>query len=188
VAPAETYDVGRVIVGDIDPRYPGFEVWTPYSGLYSGDNVLIEPNKDLSPWAAQMLWWDGDLLSELLNDHKLEKWDYQNPTTSTGLPRLLSLNKAEYAVDMTSAGKNPAFFGDILGDWRTEIVTMGSLQNELVIFTTDIASSTRLYTMAQNPAYRNHMTIKGYVQSPLPDYYLGTGMSTPPVPNISYAP
>jgi len=188
VPPAETYDVGRVIVGDIDPRYPGFEVWTPYSGLYSGDNVLIEADKDLSPWAAQMLWWDGDLLSELLNDHKLEKWDYQNPSSSTGVPRLLSLNKAEYAVDMTSAGKNPAFFGDILGDWRTEIVTMGSQQNELVIFTTDIPSSTRLYTMAQNPAYRNHMTIKGYVQSPLPDYYLGTGMSTPPVPNISYAP
>jgi hypothetical protein len=38
--------------------------------------------------------------------------------------------------------------------------------------------------MAQNPGYRNQMTVKGYLQSGLPDYYLGTGMSLPPVPNI----
>lgn len=188
VAPADTYDVARVIVGDIDPRYPGFEVWTPYSGLYSNQNILIESNKDLSPWAAQMIWWDGDLLSELLNNSKIEKWDYQNPTTSTAIPRLLSMHIAAFNTDWDSAGKNAAFFGDILGDWRTEIVAMGAQQNELVIFTTDIPSTTRLYTMAQNPAYRNHMTLKGYVQSPLPDYYLGTGMSTPPVPDIRYVP
>ncbi len=31
------------------------------------------------------------------------------------------------------------------------------------------------------------MTLKGYVQSHQVDYFLGSGMSTPPVPNIRYA-
>jgi rhamnogalacturonan endolyase len=30
------------------------------------------------------------------------------------------------------------------------------------------------------------MTIKGYMQSHLTDYYLGNGMATPPNPNITY--
>jgi rhamnogalacturonan endolyase len=40
---------------------------------------------------------------------------------------------------------------------------------------------------AHNPAYRNGMTLKGYVQSSNVDYFLGHDMVTPPQPNISYA-
>lgn len=82
--------------------------------------------------------------------------------------------------------RNPMFFGDILGDWRTEVVLLNASYSELLIFTTNLPSSTRLYTMAHNPAYRNHMTIKGYMQSGMLDYYLGEGMSTPAEPNIRY--
>jgi rhamnogalacturonan endolyase len=38
----------------------------------------------------------------------------------------------------------------------------------------------RLYTLAHNPAYRNGLTVKGYIQLSLPDYYLRDGMSAPP--------
>jgi hypothetical protein len=51
-----------------------------------------------------------------------------------------------------------------------------------------VPSSTRLYTLAHNPAYRNAMTLKGYMQSHHVDYFLGANMTTPPRPAITYTP
>ena len=81
-----------------------------------------------------------------------------------------------------NAGQNvqPAFHGDILGDWREEVVYTNGSFNELIIFTTNLPTNTRLYTLAHNPAYRNDMTVKGYMQSHHVDYFLGAGMSPPP--------
>lgn len=184
--PGTPTDVGRGMVGDIDPRHPGYEVWS-FSGLYNGEtNALTEPDKTKSPWPANMIWWDGDLGSELLNDFKIEKWNPLAPSGSNSLPRLVTMTSSRFGSPVL-AGRQPAFMGDIMGDWRTEVVLFGNRYDELVIFTTDRPSTTRIYTMAHNPAYRNHMTIKGYLQSPLPDYYLGYGMTTPSAPNIRYA-
>jgi rhamnogalacturonan endolyase len=176
-------DIGRGLVGDIDPRFPGFEVWS-FSGLYNGPSgALAEQNKSLSPYPSHSIWWDGDVLAEGLNDYKIEKWNPLAPTATNATPRQLTLSN--YGAQIY--GHNPQFYGDILGDWRTEVVTTNSAGDQLLIFTTNRPTTVRAYTMAHNPAYRNHMTIKGYMQSPVLDYYFGEGMSTPPVPNIRYA-
>jgi rhamnogalacturonan endolyase len=45
-------DVGRGMAGDIDARYPGYEVWS-FSGLYNGPaNRLAEPDTGLAPAAC----------------------------------------------------------------------------------------------------------------------------------------
>lgn len=179
----EVGDVGRGLVGDIDPRFAGMEAWS-FSGLYNAKtNRLTESNKDLAPWPHLGLWWDGDALMELYNDGKFEKWDWNNPSPSNSLPRLLNIgsfggNKA--------LGPNPLFHGDILGDWREEVIVANGNYDELLIFSTDIPTDIRLYTLPHNPAYRNAMTFKGYVQSHHVDYYLGNGMKTPPTPSIYY--
>ncbi|MGP3915548.1 rhamnogalacturonan lyase family protein [Nonomuraea sp. 10N515B] len=179
-----TADVGRGMAGDIDPRFPGMEVWS-FSGLYNApSNRLTEPNTSRRPWPHLGLWWDGDVTMELLNDGKIEKWDPNNPTTTGSVPRLVST--WNYGA-VNASGPNPAFVGDILGDWREEVVYTNAAYNELIIFTTNQPSSTRLYTLAHNPAYRNAMTLKGYMQSHHVDYFLGAGMTKPPRPNITYA-
>jgi hypothetical protein len=161
-------------------------VWS-FSGLFNGEtNTLTEPNTDLSPWPSHSIWWDADVLAEGLNDFKIEKWNPLAPTGSNSLPRLVSLTSSTWGSPKLN-NRNAMFFGDIFGDWRTEVVLLNSTYSELVIFTTNVPTTTRLYTMAHNPAYRNHMTIKGYLQSPLPDYYMGDGMAMPPRPNIRYA-
>jgi len=91
-----------------------------------------------------------------------------------------------WTFDGYGSGNNPLFMGDIWGDWRTEVVMISQAQDSLTIFTTDIETTNRIYTMAHNPEYRDAMTIMGYYEMPLVDYYLGDGMSTPPVPNIVY--
>ncbi|GCB53101.1 hypothetical protein [Streptomyces sp. NL15-2K] len=121
---------------------------------------------------------------ELLNSGKIEKWDPQNPTSSGSLPRLVSTwNHGA----VTAAQGGPTLVGDILGDWREEAVYTNASYNELIVFTTNQPTNTRLYTLSHNPAYRNAMTFKGYMQSHHPDYFLGAGMARPPRPNIAYA-
>jgi hypothetical protein len=78
----------------------------------------------------------------------------------------------------------PIYFGDMIGDWREEVIYEKGTHDGLVIFTTSTPTSNRLYTLAQNPLYRNDMTTKGYLQSRHTDYFLGDGMSTPATPNI----
>ena len=179
-----TADVGRGMAGDIDPRLPGMEVWS-FSGLYNAPtNRLAEPNASLQPWPQLGLWWDGDLTMELLNDGKIEKWNPNSPTASGSVPRLVST--WNYGAVNASQGVQPTFVGDILGDWREEVIYTNASYNELIIFTTNQPTSTRLYTLAHNPAYRNAMTLKGYMQSHHVDYFLGAGMNAPPRPNITY--
>ncbi|WP_243795226.1 hypothetical protein [Saccharopolyspora gloriosae] len=179
-----TADVGRGMAADIDPNVPGMEVWS-FSGIYDARNdELVEPDPELAPWPQLGLWWDGDLTAELLNDGKFEKWDPANPTESGDLPRLLNIS--DHGAVNAAQGKQPTLVGDILGDWREEAVYTNAEQNELIVFTTDQPSDTRLYTLAHNPAYRNAMTLKGYLQSNHVDYFLGDGMEEPPKPNITY--
>ncbi|KAL4871285.1 hypothetical protein BDV12DRAFT_194643 [Aspergillus spectabilis] len=180
---SEVGDIGRGLVGDIDPTHDGFEVWS-FQGVFNApSNETTHEDTELAPWPQMTIWWDGDELAELYNDGKLEKWDWENPAASNSLPRLFRISNFGAS---NPNNYNPGFLGDILGDWREEIVVTNGDHNELIIFTTDQPTDRRLYTLAHNPAYRNAMTFKGYMQSHTLDYYLGHGMSTPPQPNIRY--
>jgi hypothetical protein len=178
-----TSDVGRGMAGDIDPNHPGMEVWS-FDGLYNAPtNQLAEPNTSLRPWPQMGLWWDGDIGMELFNSGKIEKWDPNNPTPTNSVPRL---DQTWSYGGVLGPRSQPGIIADIFGDWREEIVLPNGSYNELIIYTTDRLTETRLYTLAHNPAYRNDMTVKGYMQSHHVDYFLGWGMSTPPRPDITY--
>lgn len=178
-----TSDVGRGMAGDIDPNHPGMEVWS-FDGLYNAaSNELTEPDTELQPWPQLGLWWDGDITMELLNDGKLEQWDPDNPTPTNSLPRLETVS--DYGAT-TAAQGGPTLVGDLFGDWREEAVYTDGDYDELIIFTTDVPTDIGLYTLAHNPAYRNAMTLKGYMQSHHVDYFLGADMAEPQTPNITY--
>ena len=73
----------------------------------------------------------------------------------------------------------------MLGDWREEVLIETTDRTALRLFTTNIPTDVRLYTLAHNPAYRLGFTVRGYLQSPLVDYYLGYDMAQPPRPEPS---
>lgn len=134
---------------------------------------------DKTPWPNFQIWWDGDELGENLNEVKIEKYNY----ATTGVSRLLTASR--FGATENARNIQP-FYGDILGDWREEVVFGSHDNSELLVFTTTDPTDIRLYTLAHNPAYRNCMTVKDYYQQNLPDYFLGHGMKTPPAPNIVY--
>jgi hypothetical protein len=174
-------DVGRGDVGDIDASSPGFECWA-FSGVYSlpTNTQLCAAGND--PWPCLRLWWDGDDLSESYNDGKIEKYDPGATGSGRHVNRLVTTWNYETAT--RSDRGCPMFYGDIFGDWREEAIHTSSDYSKLVIFTTNIPTSRRIYTLAHNPEYRNCMTIKGYMQSHHVDYFLGNDMAEPPRPQI----
>ncbi len=168
-------DTARGLAADIDASSPGCEYWS-FHGVHRMDNGNTIGTGQ--PYPNFRIWWDGDLLAENLHDGKVEEWNGG---------RLLTTWNAAIGGAAGTYRNAPMFYGDILGDWREEIVMTSYDSTQLIVFTTPTPTTTRLYTPAHNPAYRNSMTMKGYQQSHYTDYFLGDGMSTPPAPNISYS-
>lgn len=172
-------DVGRGLAADIDPRYPGYECWGGEGGLKDVKGKVISPE---SPRSVNFrIWWDGDLLSELLDGTHIDKWDWNDAK----LDRLFDARNFN-CVSNNGTKSDPVLSADILGDWREEVIYRTSDNKELRIFSTTIPTDHRIYTLMHNPQYRLGVAWQnvGYNQPPYTDYYLGDGMEQPARPNI----
>lgn len=178
----QSADVGRGIAIDVDPRYRGFESWASGDGLSGVWNVKGEKISDKKPSSANMaIWWDGDLLRELLDGVNIDKWDWENSKSN----RILS--GADYQVVRNNGTKsNPNLSADIFGDWREELITRTEDGKELRIFSTTIPTEYRIYTLMHNPHYRLSVAWQNvaYNQPPHTDYYFGHDMEMPKLPAI----
>lgn len=173
------HDVGRGMSADIDPRYPGYEMWGGTGGLKD-----VKGNKiaDRAPRSNNFrIWWDGDLLSELLDGTRIDKWEWKNSRQTS------IFDGARYGCVSDNGTKaNPTVSADILGDWREEVIYRTGDNQELRIFSTTIQTDYRIYTLMQDPQYRLSIVWQnvGYNQPPYTDYYLGERMNMPTQPNI----
>jgi len=173
-----TADVGRGMAADIDPRHKGYEVWASRGNLY---NIKGEQIGTAKPSMNFGLWWDGDLMRELLDGNTISKWNYENSTRTTLLnPAGVSSNNSTKAT--------PALSADLFGDWREEVVFRSADNTSLQIFTTTIPTPHRIYTLMHDPHYRAAIAWQnsGYNQPPHTGFYLGTDMAELPAPNIVY--
>ncbi|MBL7738644.1 MAG: T9SS type A sorting domain-containing protein [Chitinophagaceae bacterium] len=178
---ATTGDIGRALAADIDPRYKGYECWGAAGYLYNCKGDSIGPSR---PSMNHAVWWDGDLLRELLDGTKLDKW---NPQTNS-LNRLLTLYQPALGSGESNntTKANPCVTADILGDWREEIILRSVDNNYLNIYTTVTPTTYRFYTLMHDPQYRLAVAWQNsaYNQPPHPGFYLGDSMAAPPIPNI----
>ncbi len=175
-------DVGRGCALDLDPRYPGYEIWGAGGPLIRGlYNVKGEKISEKNPSSCNFaLWWDGDLLRELLNGNHVDKWNWTDGTET----RLLT---AEDCSSNNGTKSTPALSADLLGDWREEVLFRTNDGKELRLFTTTIPSEHRLYTLMHDPQYRLAIAWQNvaYNQPPHPGFFLGDGMKPAPRPNIT---
>jgi rhamnogalacturonan endolyase len=171
-------DVGRGVAFDIDPRHPGNEIWSTLPGLNNARGEIISAKKPNSVNFA--VWWDGDLLRELLNGNTVSKWDWLTETTNL-------LLTAEDCTSNNSTKSNPALSADLLGDWREEVILRTTDNKELRIFSTTISTEHRLTTLMHDPQYRLAIAWQnvGYNQPPHPGFFLGEGMKPAPRPSLT---
>ncbi|WP_433582648.1 rhamnogalacturonan lyase [Paenibacillus amylolyticus] len=174
-----TKDIGRGMAADIDPRYKGAEVWADGS-LYTAKGQKLGTTLPSSTNFG--IWWDGDLLRELLDSNRIDKWNYANNTT-------MNLLTASGVSSNNGTKSTPNLQADLFGDWREEVVWRTNDSSALRIYTTTAVTDKRIYTLMHDPVYRLGVAWQNvaYNQPPHTGFYLGEGMNTPPVPNIRYA-
>ncbi|WP_175414747.1 rhamnogalacturonan lyase [Nibricoccus aquaticus] len=175
----EGADIGRGCAGDIDSRYLGYECWASRGGLYSASGTLISSTRP-SPMNF-MIWWDADLKREFLDGTTISKWNETAFNSTT-------LLAASGVASNNSTKSTPNLSGDILGDWREELILRETGNTALRIYISTSVATNRLYTLMHDAQYRVAIAWQnvGYNQPPHPGFYLGSGMSAQPAANITY--
>jgi hypothetical protein len=171
-------DNGRGVAGDIYAGNDGAEVWSA-SDSYIRDEAGATKGRE--PSSVNFLsWWDGDTTRELLDGTHIDKYGTSADT------RLLTGSDV-HSNNSTKA--TPSLSGDILGDWREEVVWPTTDNTALRIYSTPYETGTRITTLLHDSQYRTALAWQNtaYNQPPHPSFFIGNGMATAPRPVI-YTP
>ena len=174
-----TSDDGRALCGNFSNDYPGAMGHSSQSGTIScvADKVISGgPGGFTNNFR---IYWDGDLLEEGLD----------GASSREGAARVFKANgsivfTADGTANCNWTKNTPSATGDILGDWREEIVARTSDNKNIRIYTTNIPTQWRNYTLWHDHQYRQGMVWEsmGYNQPPHASYFLGE------LENITIAP
>jgi rhamnogalacturonan endolyase len=163
--PAQS-DTGRGICADIDAGSPGAECWSSNETVLrsAAGKVIAQRHPRAANFA---IWWDGDATRELLDGTRITKWD---PATASET-RLFD-PPGTAANNGTKA--NPVFSGDILGDWREELVLRTPDSSELRIYATPWPTCLALAPLDSDRSYRAALVWQNnaYNQPPHPAFDL----------------
>ncbi|THV43214.1 cellulose binding domain-containing protein [Glycomyces buryatensis] len=193
-----TRDTGRGTCGDIDPGHAGAECWAVNADgawnsrageMRAADGTLIS---NTIPSANSVVWWDGDLGREIF-DHEFNEPDYvpiypyvAEWNAETGEQEEIFTPEGVHTSGGTKG--NAALTGDILGDWREEIVLRRDTDDGVRIYTTTIPTDYSLPTLAHDPQYRLALAWQNesYNQPPWPSYFIGFDMESAGQAAITY--
>ena len=174
-----TGDDGRAICGNFSNSYPGCIGHSSQSGVVStvADKVIANaPSGFAMNWR---IYWDGDLLEEALD----------GASSREGASRVFKADgSAIFTADGTAncnwTKNTPSATGDIIGDWREEIIVRTTDNKYIRIYTTNFSTKWRNYTLWHDHQYRQGMVWEsmGYNQPPHTSYFLGE------LENITVAP
>jgi len=168
-------DVGAGMAADIDPRHRGYEAWGGPGGLRDSSGSEIGP----CPRSTRFgIWWDGDLLRELLAGSTVKKWNWEKAVEESA--------GGGFTTGSRGGGRGPNIMGDLLGDWREEMLMTSPDGKALRLYTTTIPTEHRIYTLMHDPQYRLAIAWQNvvYNKPPHPGFFLGDKMAPPPRPNI----
>lgn len=181
-------DVGRGECMDVDTTHLGYEIYSTMDGLYDCEGNLISSGE--TDWPYEGIWWDGALDREVLGSHGGSGWYTNVMINKYGGSRLLQMSKESNYVVHSGTGNRPLFMGDILGDWREEVVlakNSDTASTGFCVYSTNVPTSHVFYCLLQDPHYAGDCTTRGYYQSPNTSFYLGAGMPQPPLPPVMQA-
>ena len=179
-------DDGRCMMDNISNNYPGSLGHSSASQTISSvtngdvsDASSIFHFKTTNISLNFRIYWDGDLLSELLDS----PGTMSSPMIfKPGGGRLLTGAVGNMNNDSKN---NPCFQGDLIGDWREEIVVRNGT-NAVSIYTSIIPSENAIPCLWFDHQYRQAMVwqMMAYNQPPHVSYFVGKleGYTTAPPP------
>ncbi|PGH48216.1 rhamnogalacturonan lyase [Streptomyces sp. Ru87] len=169
-------DNGRGVAADVWAGSPGAEAWSSADSRMrsaSGSETGRKPSS-----ANFLSWWDGDPVRELLDGTRIDKYGTDSDT------RLLT---GEGVASNNGTKSTPALSGDILGDWREEVVWRTSDNRALRIHSTPHETDRRITTLLHDAQYRVALAWQNtaYNQPPHPSFFIGDGMAEAPRPDVT---
>lgn len=159
-------DVGRALVADIDPNSPGCEMWWYKGNAHSCTGVDLGYTVSSCNMA---IWWDGTLNRQLLDAGKID-----SPKRGG---RVFTIYKYG-VVTINGTKSNPCFYGDIVGDWREEVIQVTGDYTELRIFSTWFPTNFKFPYLMSDHVYEMSAVNQniGYNQPTQLGYYLGSDL------------
>jgi len=174
-------DDGRAMAGNFTNDYPGCIGMSASSGV-----VSLAADREISGWTNNWnastpspaalnfrIYWDGDLLDESIN----------GPGSSEGYlfidkngSRIYDTGHGNYETACINwTKKNPCACGDILGDWREELVMRTSDNRFIRVYTTVTPTEHRMQSLWYDHVYRQGMVwqTEGYNQPAHTSFFVG---------------
>ena len=175
-------DDGRSMAGNFTNAFPGSLGCSATEGAIStitGESVsgLISDGVHTN----FRIYWDGDLCEETFNGVNGKNTEGSVAKYGSWTP----IYTCAGSLTNNDTKSTPCFQGDILGDWREEII-MRTAANNIRIYSTPTPTPWRNYTLWHDHQYRNAMVWQmcGYNQPPHTSYFLGEmeGITQAPPP------
>ena len=161
-------DVGRCMAADIDPTNRGVEMWSSSSGgIRNIKGETIGPRvRGLS--CNMAVWWDGDLLRELLDRNRISKYDWTDKHCEV-------IATFDGCASNNGTKATPCLQGDIVGDWREEVLLRTTDNRSLRLYVSTIPTPYRFHTFLEDPVYRLSIATENvaYNQPTQPGFYIG---------------
>ena len=176
-----TGDDGRALCGNFSNDYPGAIGHSSQSGTISCVADKPIPGAPGGFTNNFRIYWDGDLLEEGLD----------GASSREGAARVFKANgsivfTADGTANCNWTKNTPSATGDVLGDWREEIIARTSDNKYVRVYTTNIPTRWRNYTLWHDHQYRQGMVWEsmGYNQPPHASYFIGEleGITIAPPP------
>lgn len=182
-----TEDVGRGMIGKVEPEVPGLQTWCseshlahePSRGLRSAKGEKLN---ERAPGTNMSIKWAADMTTQFISgtfDEPVAIEDWKRG-------RLLT---AEGTRSNNGTKGNPCLVADLFGDWREELVVRTEDSEAIRIYMSTEVTDRKLHTLMHDPQYRTGVAWQNvvYNQPCYTSFYLGTDMnwSKVPVPDLS---
>lgn len=165
------FDTGRCLIDNFISSNKGSELVGSHDylvydtkgnriGDFTNDNLII--NNDVLEDINFLIYWDGELDRELLNNTHIYKYGED----------FMFIGDDVKSINGTK--KTPSLSADLFGDWREEVVFPTNDNKKLRIFTTTYETKYKVLSLMQNRQYRMQVNAQnvGYNQPAHLDYYL----------------
>ena len=164
----DSTDVGRCMAADIDPTQPGVEMWSLASGGIRNIKGEVVKARVRGLSCNMAVWWDGDLLRELLDRNTVSKYNWKK-----GVCERIAIFEGALSNNGTKA--TPCLQGDIVGDWREEVLLRTADNTALRLYVSTIPTDYRFHTFLEDPVYRISIATQNvaYNQPTQPGFYFG---------------
>ncbi|MDE7350161.1 MAG: hypothetical protein K2N25_03770, partial [Muribaculaceae bacterium] len=149
-------DTGRGLAAHFDSFYDHSQfLYSASAGVHDcADGAMYAEKWAIGQSGAGInnrIYWDGDLYDEFFDKSIIAHWNHENAWFDR-----YKVNNGNYVIGKlnNSSKFNPCVLGDLLGDWREEIVTWDGETNQLIINATSYPSEYRIPHLMDDLNYR----------------------------------